>query len=74
MELGISIPTNTFSIDEFDDPLALFSSLYLNFSKRFGRRLFGGVKLGNGLDFLSISEKCSFPNFPFFLLIKMRSY
>ena len=63
MELGLSIPTNTFSIDEFDDPLALFSSLYLNFSKRFGSRLFGGVKLGNGLDFLSISDSTSDLNY-----------
>lgn len=63
IELGVSIPTNTFSVDEFEDPLALFSSGYLNLTKRYGSRLFGGVRLGNGLDFLSISDSSGDSNY-----------
>ena len=63
MELGISIPTNTFSDHAIDDPLALFSSVYVNLIKRFGGRVFGGIKVGNGLDFMSVTDSTNDLNF-----------
>ena len=63
MELGISIPKNTFSDNAFDDPLALFSSVYVNLIKRFGGRVFGGIKVGNGLDFMSVTDSTNDLNY-----------
>tara|TARA_B100001173_G_C15593439_1_gene381495 strand:- start:58 stop:525 length:468 start_codon:yes stop_codon:yes gene_type:complete len=63
MELGISIPKNTFSDNAIDDPLALFSSVYVNLIKRFGGRVFGGIKVGNGLDFMSVTDSTNDLNY-----------
>ena len=63
MELGISIPKNTFSNNAIDDPLALFSSVYVNLIKRFGGRVFGGIKVGNGLDFMSVTDSTNDLNY-----------